>query len=234
MYAHNISTLMLSEVSGMVDPERQRRIDEVLPKALWVILAAQNVPKGPGNKGGWRYDPTSSDSDMSHSGWAMMALRSARNSGTAVPKEAIDDAVKYILGCRMPDGGFGYTAGGGSGLARSAAALLCLELSGKHREEVTLKAGEYVLDRFGKGWGGEHFYYGIYYCAQGLYQLGEAQWETFAPRLYETLLRVQQPDGSWGAYPGAASEDGPGACYRTAMAVLALSVSYRQLPIYQR
>ena len=45
MYGHTISTLMLSEVSGMVDPERQKAISEVLPKALRVILAAQQVPK---------------------------------------------------------------------------------------------------------------------------------------------------------------------------------------------
>ena len=234
MYAHNISTLMLSEVSGMVDPERQRKIDAVLPKAIYVILAAQQVKKGGGQQGGWRYGPNSTDSDMSHSGWAMMALRSARNNGTPVPKEAIDDAVKFILNCRYQDGGFGYQPGASSRLALSAAGLLCLELSGKHREEVTLKAGEYVFNHFQQGWNGEHFYYGIYYCAQGMYQLGEKQWEAFAPLLYEKLLRVQQPDGSWPSMPGAASEDGPGPCYRTAMATLALSVTYRQLPIYQR
>jgi len=235
MYSHNISTLMLSEVSGMVDPERQKRIDEVLPKALQVILAAQKVNKDDNNKGGWRYNPNSNDSDMSHSGWATMALRSARNNGTPVPKEAIDDAVKYIKKCGAQDGSFGYQGGGGGGLARSGAALLCLELSGNHRTEDNLKTGLYIANRFKQqNWGGEWFYYGMYYCAQGMFQLGDKEWQEFAPQLYETILKQQTPDGSWQNMGGASDENGPGPCYRTSMAILALSVTYRQLPIYQR
>jgi len=87
MYSHNIAALMLSEVSGMVDPGRQARIDEVLPRALRIILAAQDVAKGEGHAGGWRYAPTSGDSDISGAGWALCALRSARNNGAPVPKD---------------------------------------------------------------------------------------------------------------------------------------------------
>jgi hypothetical protein len=75
------------------------------------------------------------------------------------------------------------------------------------------------------------FYYGSYYVAQGMFQLGEQEWETFAPKFYEEMLALQTADGSWKAMGG---DGGTGPCYRTAMAVLALSVSYRQLPIYQR
>ncbi len=85
MYSHSISTLFLSEVSGMVDPDRQKRIDDVLPRALEVILAAQKVQKSPNHQGGWRYQPNSRDSDISCTGWPLMALRSARNNGAAVP-----------------------------------------------------------------------------------------------------------------------------------------------------
>jgi hypothetical protein len=93
MYSHNIATLMLSEVSGMVDPERQARIDVVLPRALRIILAAQDVPKGESHAGGWRYKPTSGDSDISLAGWALASLRSSRNNGAPVPKESIEKAV---------------------------------------------------------------------------------------------------------------------------------------------
>ena len=234
MYSHNISTLMLSEVSGMVDPERQQRVGAALGRALYVILAAQQVHKGEAMKGGWRYEPKSHDSDLSHSGWAMMALRSARNNGAPVPKEAIDDAAKFILRCRTADGGFAYGPDGSSSLALSGVGLLCLELSGHHRDEVTLKAGAHIQERFKKGWAGSYFFYGSYYCAQGMFQLGGTEWETFAPPLYESLLKLQSADGSWPNSPSTTGEDRPGPCYRTAMAILALSVSYRQLPIYQR
>ena len=93
MYAHNISTLFLSEVSGMVDPERQKRIKGALARALQLILRAQRVPKSEKNQGGWRYHPGSRDSDTSCSGWALMALRSAKLNGAAVPDSAIEDAV---------------------------------------------------------------------------------------------------------------------------------------------
>lgn len=233
MYSHNIATLMLSEVSGMVDPERQKRLDAVLSKALQVILAAQKVNKGANDKGGWRYSPTDTTSDMSHSGWATMALRSARNNGTPVPKEAIDDAVAYIKKCNAADGSFGYTAGGGGSMPLTGAGLLCLELSGDHRTDANRKTGQYILNAFKNGWPGGYFYYGIYYASQGMFQLGDKEWEEFAPKMYEMVLKLQAADGSWQPAPGA-SDEGAGPCFRTGMAVLALSVSYRQLPIYQR
>ena len=97
MYSHCIATLMLSEVSGMVDPERQAKIDRLLPKALKIIIAAQDIQKDDRNAGGWRYQSNSSDSDISCTSWAVMALRSVRNAGAAVPKGAIERALAYIM-----------------------------------------------------------------------------------------------------------------------------------------
>ena len=232
MYSHTISTLMLSEVSGMVDPERQRKIDVALGKALRLILAAQSVQKPRHHQGGWRYQHNSRDSDISCTGWALMSLRSARNNGAAVPKEAIEKAVQFVLNCRNRDGGFGYQPGGGSGMARTGTALLCLELCGLHRSAVTIAAGDWILRNMGRGRSGGFFYYGIYYCAQGMFQLGERHWEKFGEHLYDTLLKLQRDDGSWPE--GRGNEAQAGRCYSTAMAILAMSVAYRQLPIYQR
>jgi len=197
MYSHTISTLMLSEVSGMVDPERQRKIDVALGKALRLILAAQNVQKPRHHEGGWRYQHNSRDSDISCTGWALMSLRSARNNGAAVPKEAIEKAVQFVLNCRNRDGGFGYQPGGGSGVARTGTALLCLELCGMHRSPITIAAGDWVLRNMHRGRNDGFFYYGIYYCAQGMFQLGERHWEKFGEHLYDTLLKLQRDDGSW-------------------------------------
>ena len=233
MYSHNIATLMLAEVSGMVDPPRQKRLDAVLPRAIQVTLAAQKVPKNAAMQGGWRYGPNATDSDISHSGWAFMALRSARNSGAPVPREAIDDGLRFIRRCATADGGFAYQPGGVSGLARTGAALLCIELSGEHRSPVTLKAGKHIQTIYSRCWPGHEMrYYGAYYVAQGMHQLGEQEWETFAPAFYRDLLALQQADGAWRDMGAAEASAGPE--YRTAMAILALSVSYRQLPIYQR
>ena len=233
MYSHNIACLMLSEVSGMVDPERQARIDIILPRAIGITLAAQEVNKSEESTGGWRYQPTDSSSDISHSGWALAALRSARNNGAPVPKEAIDKAVKFILRCRTQNDGFAYQPGGGPNLARTGIGLLCLELAGRHRDDVTLKAGQYIINQFktDSSLGGETCrYYALYYVANGMFQLGGPEWESFAPTLYNTILKMQREDGSW-PVPGGHEND---PAYCTSMAILALSVSYRQLPIYQR
>lgn len=231
MYSHTISTLMLSEVSGMVDPQRQERIREALPRAFEVILAAQRIEKGAQHQGGWRYNPNSRDSDLSLTGWPLMALRSARNIGAAVPVEAIDDAIAYVLRCRHESGGYAYQPGQGPGFARTGLALLCLELTGHHDSPYSREAADYLLNRLprmGSGW----FYYGIYYAAQGLYQLGEEYWEPFALHLYPMMIENQRDDGSW---PPVGSGGGrAGTSYSTSLTVLALSVPAGQLPIYQR
>jgi len=233
MYNHGISTLMLSEVSGMLDPARAKAANDALGAALKVILAAQRVTKPPPHRGGWRYQHNSTDSDISCTGWQLMALRSARSNGAPVPKEAVEAAVKYILGLQSPDGGFGYSAPGQAGLGRTGTGLLCLELCGQHGEKPTLDAGEWILRNIGatnKGAARQirdgHFFYAVYYVSQGMFQLGGRHWEEWAETMYQTLLKTQQPDGSW------AGEICP--TYSTAMGVLAMGVVYRQLPIYQR
>ncbi len=65
-----------------------------------------------------------------------------------------------------------------------------------------------------------------------MFQLGGDYWAKFAPHMYQVVLDVQRQDGSWP--PGHSSENRPGACYATAMSILALSVADAQLPIYQR
>lgn len=234
MYSHCISALMLSEVSGMVDPDRQKRIDKVLSKAMKAILAAQQMPKDGQNAGGWRYQIDSRDSDISCTGWAVMALRSARNNGASVPKEAIERGLGYVMNCRnRGDGGFAYQPGGGSGWGRTGTALLCLELCGRHRDRNALMAGEWLLKNLPGNYGqGEHFSYALYYGSQGMFQLGDDYWDRWAGQMYEVMLKAQDKDGMWRA-AGENVGDG-GDYYSTAMAVLAMSVSYRQLPIYQR
>jgi len=228
MYAHNIATLFLSEVSGMVDPERQKQIGESLPKALSLILRAQAVKKSDRHQGGWRYHPNSSDSDTSCSGWALMALRSAKLNGAAIPDKAIEDAVVYLYRYFDPkEGHFGYAKLGGHKYSLTGMGLLCLELCGQHGRPETEKAADFVLQHHRKLEGNSFEYYGNYYNAQAMFQIGGKYWETYANWMYERYLKIQKADGSW--YSKEA-----GKVYGTCMMALAFTVPYRQLPIYQR
>ncbi len=227
MYSHGIATLFLSELSGMIDTNRQAVIDRVLPKAVYVILAAQRVPKDANNKGGWRYGPGSTDSDLSCSGWNLMALRSARLNGAPVPTQSIEDAVGYVLRHNDAQGGtFGYNGTSDSAITQTGNGLLCLELCGRHGTPPTLKAAKYLTQVYTQLPSQGQAVYGLYYTAQALFQIGGNEWRTFSRWMYDFYIPRQTPAGAW---------EGQGAtAYSTAMCVLAFTVPYRQLPIYQR
>ena len=228
MYSHCIATLFLTEVSGMVDSNRQAKLDVLLPKAVQVILSAQQVPKGGNNKGGWRYGPGSTDSDMSCSGWALMALRSTRLNGAPVPAQAIKDAVKFVLAHQGEQGSIGYTDVATHATTLTGAGLLCLELCGQHGTPATKKAGKYLMGVYEKLPNEGMCFYGMYYTAQGLFQIGGDEWQRFSKWMYDYWIPRQTPDGHW--------ERGEQNCvyYQTALVTLAFAVPYRQLPIYQR
>jgi hypothetical protein len=234
MYHHGICTLALAEVVGMTDGDLAKDIKKKLEKAVNVILKAQRIRGN--HRGGWRYtvDPYG-DSDISVTGWQLMALRAAKNVGCDVPPDNIDEAVEYIKRCHNPrSGGFGYMAGGGRATAAcTGTSILGLELCGKdkHHTREALKGGSYLLNRPPR-WGEVHFYYSVYYGSQAMFQLGGNYWKSYREKLHQALLRNQSSNGSWQGGDGSDSGYGPNYC--SAMAILALTVEYRYLPIYQR
>lgn len=234
MYHHGICTLALAEVVGMTEGKLADEVRRKVQKAVELTLRAQ-LTSGGDHKGGWRYRIVSHDADISISGWQLMSLRAAKNLGCDVPPERIDWAVEFIKRCRdSSSGGFTYQPRMQSPSAsRTGTGILALEICGKdrHRSDEALKGGNFVLKQPPR-WGDGHFYYAIYYCSQGMFQLGGNYWEPFRPRLHKMLLDNQEKSGAWTG--GDASDGRVGANYCTAMAVLALTVEYRYLPIYQR
>jgi hypothetical protein len=171
---------------------------------------------------------------MSVTGWALMALRSARNNGAGVPTESIDEAIRFIMNCRHGSGGFTYQPGGDPGLGRTGTALLCLELTGHHRSRASLFAGDWILKNLRRV-RSEFYYYAMYYSAQGMFQLGEEEWDGFAPKLQRVLLDRQHGDGHWELPPDNKPQSHlAGTAYATALAVLTLSLDKQYLPMYQR
>lgn len=232
MYDHGISTLMLAEVSGMV-PERQSAATrKALERAIRLILASQAVPKPASQAGGWRYGPTSTDSDLSVTGWQLLALRAAKDIGCDVPAENIDRAIDYVKRCSPRDGrGFGYQPGNAATPVLSGTGLLALQVCGQEDSAEVHRAAEYLALRplrYRDMW----YFYGVYYTTIGMYKRGGDDWNNARGLLFQELLANQSADGSWQA--GNQSEVPWGRVYCTAMSVLALSVEYEYLPIYQR
>jgi Prenyltransferase and squalene oxidase repeat len=233
MYCHGIGTLMLAEVVGMTsDPALSSEIRAALSRAVDLIIKAQDLHKDASNAGGWRYQPTSRDSDISVTGWQVMALRAAKSAGCAVPSDNIDRAVDYLKRCAVKQqGGFGYQPGQGPNNPRTGTGILALEICGEHLTPEAVAGAEYLL-KHPPRWSSEYFFYEVYYCSQAMFQAGDKYFQTYYPKLATILLAHQDKDGSW--LSGDGNDRSGGRNYCTATAVLALTVEYRYLPIYQR
>jgi len=234
MYHHGICTLMLAEVVGMTDGKLAREVKEKLQKAVNVILKAQRTAGDP--RGGWRYQVAQvNGSDISVTGWQLMALRAAKNVGCDVPADVIERAVDYMKRSQDPgSGGFCYMPRAGRPTtACTGTCVLGLMLCGKGKEvpPEAERAGSYLLRHLPR-WGELHFYYTVYYGSQAMFQLGGNYWAAYRQALHEALLRNQSSAGAWQG--GDVSDSRYGPAYCTSMAVLALTVEYRFLPIYQR
>ncbi len=232
MYDHGISTLMLAEVSGMVPERMAAPTRKALERAIRLILASQMVPKPANQRGGWRYTPQSTDSDLSVTGWQLLALRAAKDIGCDVPAENIDVAVDYVKRCSPNTGrGFGYQPGNGATPVLSATGMLALQLCGQEESAEVHRAAEYLEFRplrLQDQW----YYYGIYYTSVGMFKRGGDSWKNTRPILFADILSHQSAEGQWETSNGNEAIGGP--VYMTSMAVLALTVEYEYLPIYQR
>lgn len=243
MYGHGITTLMLSEMLGMgVDAQMDQVIRDRCRLAVDLIKKSQSYEKDARNRGGWRYAPDSRDSDLSVTVWQVMALRSARNAGMDVPKELIDNAVEYIKRCYQskrgadgkpenPKSACGYEPNRAPEYAMASAGLLSMQVCGAYDSPEVKGSADWLKEKKIE-YGGEWFFYGTYYFAQGMFQRG-GEYASYARKLVEDLLLPKQgPDGSWQGQSG--QERGAGKVYATSMAVLSLAVKFHFLPIYQR
>lgn len=245
MYGHGITTLMLTEMLGMgTDDEQDVRIHRSCQSAIDLILSAQKQRKSRNNfQGGWRYTPNSNDADLSVSVWQLMALRSAKNDGLNVPAEAIANAIAYLrrsYSSRVDmDGqpieskaGFCYLPSARNPtFTMTAAGLLAMQVCGQYESPLVEGSAAWLLDHPPK-WNDRFIFYGTYYYAQGMHQLGGEYATTGAQTVQKLLLNRQQGDGSWQAPSG--EESSAGKVYATSMAILSLSVNHHYLPIYQR
>ncbi|HOI56228.1 MAG TPA: terpene cyclase/mutase family protein [Phycisphaerae bacterium] len=248
-YNHAISSVMLCELYGMDARHSSQAVRKAIDRALEFTVAHQKVQKRRSHdKGGWRYlrrfvDNT--DSDLSITSWQLMFLRAARNAGFDVPAETVDAGIQYVERCGAHrDGTFRYGLGAPNddsySWAMAGAGILSLSMAGRHDTQLAREAGDWLLaqpfDVYKPAYTSwtryNRYHYSMFYCSQAMYQLGGNHWRLFYPRMTRTLLTHQQRDGSWEDENGGDSYFGN--TYTTAMAVLALTVPYQVLPIFQR
>src|SRR5262245_21547764 len=203
MYCHGMATLALAELWGQTGDEEIR---PVLKKAVDLIVRSQNP------QGGWRYEPAPTGADISVTIMQVMALRAAKNAGLHVKDEVLQKAIGYIKSCyNEHNGGFSYMPGlGAPGFARTAAGLCVLFLSGQYKASEIPRGVENLKRNFHSPM---HFFYGHYYAAHAMHQVGGREWDEWYARIRDHLLPRQAGDGSW----TAVERGGVGAVYQTSI-----------------
>ena len=249
MYNHGLATFVLTQAYGM---SNDKRLGRVLRKAVKLIIDVQC------RDGGWSYVGARQDKghDLSLAVMQAKALRGSMDIGIHIPRETILLAIKSVQGyyrtprgqaddlaakygwrqeeARYP-GRFTYN-GGGSTTAMAAAGAVCLQEFGKYddyrirrsmnavlgdiKTRMTVTSGKIPFDA-----------YTMLYVSQALYQMGGRLWQDGYPLIRKALVDSKSSDGSW---TGARVGGQPGRMFGTAVAVFALNIPNRYLPILQQ
>lgn len=231
-YGLAIGTMALAEAFAM---DRHPEVGKAAAAGVEAIVRRQ-CPAG-----GWDYAQPGPRNDMSVSGWAVMALKSAAVAGLTGTEPALrrfDKLLHDTLGQRDgswyavidPDGRVGALR---TGEAMHAVSLLCRLLLGQKGTRVLLK-GAATVSKDLPDWPTRHTYH-VYYASLALCQIGGPSWERWNRHVSDLLVKHQHTDadraGSWDPGQGIGEDAGP--VYITSLCCLTLEVYYRYAAIYR-
>ena len=232
-HAHGNSNVKPVRQTAQQQKEQQQRelLDRLVPvaasKALWFALASQD-PRG----GGWRYEPRRPDSDISVTGWHVMALHSATAIALPIPART-SAGVTALLDSLQGDYGaiYGYhRSAAEASPTRSSIGLLCRVYTGWSRPQ--LQHGVELLAAAGPS---ENDMYYNYYATLLLHHYGGPLWDDWNRNLRDYLIQTQShtghETGSWSFRPCHSNSIG-GRHFDTCMACLILETYYRSKPAY--
>lgn len=268
-YTQAICTMAICELIGMEKKkEKGKDLLNAAQKAVDYLVERQNPQLG-----GWRYDVETTftwvtvrkterkqvpqekaiESDLSVTGWCLMALMSARAAGLYVPDETLD-RIGGFLDMMALDGGAAYFYSLDEREPRpsmTATGLLCREYLGWDRTNPALRKGAETLVRpenlihypaAEKAEGPAPRYrtnvYGWYSASMMLKHLGagDVYWRTWNKALNQEIPTHQEPEKSAEAGSWDPSADdycfGGGRLYITSLSILCMEVYYRHLALY--
>lgn len=221
MYDQMIGTLALAEAYGLT---KDQELFEAAQSAVFFIADAQSDKDG-----GWRYQPKQ-EGDLSVSGWAILALKSAELSGIHVSQKTYDGVRKFLTSVSTGEEGgrYGYLpGGGGSTPAMNATGFFCSQLMGLSAN--TPRAFETAAFLNKTGLTAEDVYY-VYYGTLSAYQNQGTAWRQWNKQLKEKVLAIQAQDGSWSVAHSHSQQ--MGRVITTALMALSLQAHYRYTPLY--
>jgi len=230
-YTQGLCTIAICELYGMTKDPKYK---EAAERAVQYCLDSQSP------QGGWRY-AARSDSDVSVTGWIVMALQSAKMAGLEVPEENLRRVDGFLDKVAREDGSrYPYQRDGEIKLSMTAEALLCRQYLGWDRDDPRLVAGvEWItspenLVNYNKG----RDVYTWYYATQVAHHMEGDYWKRWNAVMRQALPEQQvkrgRENGSWDPEQPTMDQWAPhgGRLYVTCLSLYMLQVYYRHLPIY--
>ncbi|MFM9961414.1 MAG: prenyltransferase/squalene oxidase repeat-containing protein [Planctomycetaceae bacterium] len=242
-YAHSQATIAMCEAYALThDPSLKSSCE----RAIKFLLESQHP-----RDGGWRYQPQSGESmgDLSVTGWALMALHSARIAKINVPIDNFERATLFLESVSEQNGAR-YKYQPNDPLekvspAMTAEGLLCRQWLGWPKNHPSQRdALAYLLSEANRPtWApGRRNVYAWYYTAQVLHNVGGPEWQAWYQHTSQLILQNQNPGGgevggSWNPNkpPGSNEEYAAkaGRLYLTALSLLVLETPIRHAAIYK-
>lgn len=241
MYDHAITLLALADAYALSQDED---LKPVIQAGLRFMLDKQQPT------GGWDYKvyPPAQQparSDMSISGFCVMALMSCKSGGFEVPDQAIRDFIRFAKWATNKDGSGIYADVSIGGMRTSdgmtAVNLFLRRLLGQSLDHPTHMKQVALLTSERPQWGDMNVYghgpYQWYYTSLALMFQPDEAWKSFNIGMKDAILGAQDHNegprrGSWA--PGSYVAERTGRVYSTAMCVLCLQSYYRYIPEYLR
>ncbi|HOX08734.1 MAG TPA: terpene cyclase/mutase family protein [Planctomycetota bacterium] len=255
-YSHAMASLALAEAWGMTEANRRDDFDSKLGQAAQkAVDYSVNVHQKPYS--GWRYQ-AGSEGDISHTGWFVMQLKSAKVAGLKVDGTAFQGGMNFVTSLLGKDTGksvyeksqissANYMGAGPKGgdlgsARRTAMSMVCRLFMGVPRDDETMKKSAPWVLGYKPDWEKQDFYH-WYYGTLAMFQTGGDNWKEWNDPMKKTLVDNQckggpmdgsanDKDGSWD--PKGHYEEQCGRIYTTALGALCLEVYYRYLPMYSK
>ncbi len=225
-YAQAQATIAVCEAYAMTKDSWLR---DPAQRALDFAMEAQS------SEGGWRYQPRV-DSDLSVTGWYMMALQSGISGGLKVDPSVLHNVTHFLDSVQDYDGAaYRYQSRRPVSDTMTAEGLLCRQYLGWSRDHPPMVRGAETLSQdYGFDITQANVYY-WYYATQVLHHYGGSAWRDWNGAMRTALPKAQitrgREAGSW-APQGDRWGGNAGRLYQTCLSIYCLEVYYRHLPLY--
>lgn len=226
LYTQAIATIALCELYAMTGDQQYKE-----PAQRAINFAVQHQAP----EGGWRYT-LGQESDLSVTGWFVVAFQSAMMAGLEVDQQSLAK-ISGFLDSVAHDGGaqYAYRERVEPSAAMTAEGLLSRQYLGWTKDHASLKKGVEWIGEHPMDWNEKDYYY-WYYAAQVMHNVEGEAWDKWNLNMRQLLPANQETSGkdrgSWSPEGDQYSTSG-GRLYSTCLCLFVLEVYYRHLPLYR-